>query len=879
MTAAGTRFGPYEIVEPIGAGGMGAVYRAKDTELGRDVAIKLLPESFVGDVDRLARLEREAKTLASLNHYNVAQIYGIERTSAGTALILELVEGPTLADRIANGPLPLNEACDIARQIAVALGAAHERGIVHRDLKPANVKIRPDGVVKVLDFGIAKVLETHPAVAERNAGPPATAARTEIGQILGTTAYMSPEQARGRPLDRRADIWAFGVVLYEMLTGRRPFAGEDVTDVVAAVLTAEPDFGALPALPPQLQAFLRQCLEKDPARRVHDIADVRLAIEGAYRWPTSAEHTAGRDDDRPDLARRRSFMGLGWLASGTLGLVAGSAGTQLLAGSAGRSQPPTYRQLTFRNGSISGARFQSDGENIVYGAAWDDEPFRIHTTRLSSYQSNVRADLTASLLALSRSGVAALSLDHATGSGFRPRGVLARVDLAGGAPRPLADDIVAADFDASGEIAAVLRHEGSVQVLEFPPGVAVVRESVISQLRISPDGNRVCFAANYDALMIAERGGEARTIAEGLPRIASCAWSPDGREIWFAYAPGNGTISSVEAIRPDGSGRRTLLTSPSWLTLYDVAGNGDLLVSSGSIRYSAHGARSPEARARDLAPFDASRVTYLAGSGDQVVLRDNSAESAQSGSNVYTRPIDGGAATAYEGRMNAICLSSGRQWLAILGTVEESGTASNRISLVPTGPGEPRVVDLGITFEYATGNNYGTNDWRYRCPDFSLDDRRLLLPFGRGPDDGAPRVYVYDFDEQRAIAVTPEGVAGPVVLSPDGRFVASNEAEGLVLYTVGSSDRRLAPGGRDPGRLARWGFDQDYVFLLEPRATGAGVYRRSLVTGLREHLHDVDVPDPAGVTRFDLWIARDGQGYAYTLDRILSNLFLVRGIG
>ncbi len=254
----GTHLGPYEITEPIGKGGMGEVYRATDTKLEREVAIKVLPEDVARDAERLARFEREAKVLASLNHPNIGHIYGLEEADGVKALVLELVEGPTLADRIAQGPISLDEALPIARQITEALEAAHERGIIHRDLKPANVKVRPDGTVKVLDFGLAKAVLPEAADSDPSASPTLTAA-TQLGVILGTAAYMAPEQARGKPVDKRADIWAFGVVLFEMLTGRRPFGGKDVSGTLARVIERDPDWTALPTdLPPTLEAFLRR---------------------------------------------------------------------------------------------------------------------------------------------------------------------------------------------------------------------------------------------------------------------------------------------------------------------------------------------------------------------------------------------------------------------------------------------------------------------------------------------------------------------------------------------------------------------------------------------------------------------------------------------
>jgi hypothetical protein len=310
---AGQRLGPYEIIAKLGEGGMGEVYRARDAKLGRDVALKILPETFANEPERLARFEREARTLASLNHPHIAQIYGLEDGPAeagphNRALVMELVEGEDLSARIARGPLPLDEALPIARQIAEALEAAHDAGIIHRDLKPANIKVRSDGRVKVLDFGLAKtgaagatgatgasgaVRYTGAAGANDQLNSPtitSPAALTMGGMILGTAAYMAPEQAKGKPVDKRADIWAFGCVLYEMVTARRPFDGEDITDTIAAVVSKEPDWSPVP---PMLTRLLHQCLQKDPRKRLRDIGDVWALIDDMPRTTSAPAVSRG----------------------------------------------------------------------------------------------------------------------------------------------------------------------------------------------------------------------------------------------------------------------------------------------------------------------------------------------------------------------------------------------------------------------------------------------------------------------------------------------------------------------------------------------------------------------------------------------------------
>ena len=366
----GTKLAHYEILEPIGKGGMGEVYRARDGKLGRDVAIKVLPEEFAKDKERLSRFQREAKLLASLNHPNIASIYGLEESDGVKALVLELVEGPTLAERIAEGPIPVEEALPIARQIAEALEAGHEAGVIHRDLKPANIKTKEDGTVKVLDYGLAKALEGDSpsgADSELSQSPTLTRQGTQSGVILGTAAYMSPEQAKGKRVDKRADIWAFGAVVYEMLTGKRAFAGEDVSDTLAAVLRAEPDLDALPVETPEsLRLVLRLCLSKDVTRRFQSIGDVRLAMEGAF------ETTATQGAVSQPVGWRPS-MGMATAAALLLGVITG-VGLWSVMHREPTPRPVARFSLPLPPGdSLTGrgrhvVALSSDGTRLVYSA-------------------------------------------------------------------------------------------------------------------------------------------------------------------------------------------------------------------------------------------------------------------------------------------------------------------------------------------------------------------------------------------------------------------------------------------------------------------------------------------------------------------------------
>jgi serine/threonine protein kinase len=362
--SAGTRLGPYEILAPLGAGGMGEVYRARDTKLRRDVAIKILPQIFTSDPERLARFEREAQMLAALNHSHIGAIYGVEDADGVHALVLELVEGETLAERLRRGSVPVVEALAIARQIADALEAAHERSIVHRDLKPANVKITPDGQVKVLDFGLAKAVVSNTTGPDLSQSPTLTVSNTSEGAILGTAAYMSPEQARGKTVDKRTDIWAYGCVLYELLTGRKAFAGETASDAIAAILEREPDWTKLPATAPApVPRLLRRCLEKDPSRRLRDIGDARLEVDDALSSPAQA------DLQKPAIMTRRT----------AISALAGAAGAATGIFAIRRYRGPVLRNLTqfsvaMPEGEVLRASFERhvamspDGNHIAYSA-------------------------------------------------------------------------------------------------------------------------------------------------------------------------------------------------------------------------------------------------------------------------------------------------------------------------------------------------------------------------------------------------------------------------------------------------------------------------------------------------------------------------------
>jgi hypothetical protein len=429
--AGGTRLGPYTVVSPLGAGGMGEVYRATDTRLNRDVALKILPDAFARDAERLARFEREAQVLASLNHPNIGAIHGFEESGGVKALVLELVDGPTLADRLAAGPMPLAEAVATAKQIADALSAAHEHGIVHRDLKPSNIKLRPDGTVKVLDFGLAKAADAISRDTDLTQSPTLVSpAVTQAGLILGTAAYMSPEQARGRHVDRRSDIWAFGCVLYEMLTGVRAFDGDDVTDTMAAILRGEPDWTRLPAdVPPALVRVLKRCMDKDRRQRRHDIADVRMDIDDALAAPAAELSTGGGSGARWTVRRAAALAAVMFGVAAVAGAFGWLARPEPPAAIA-RFVVPLAQDESYSNTGRHVLALSPDGQHLVYVAN-----FRLNLRHMDQ--------LAASVIRGTEAFDSSVREPFFSPDGqwiaFWAGGRLQRVALTGGTPVPLAE--------------------------------------------------------------------------------------------------------------------------------------------------------------------------------------------------------------------------------------------------------------------------------------------------------------------------------------------------------------------------------------------------------------------------------------------------------
>ena len=578
----GTLLDRFEIVESVGAGGMGEVYRARDTRIGRDVAVKVLPASLARDSDRMARFEQEARAAGMLNHPNLLVLHDIGTYEGAPFLVTELLDGQTLSDLLQAGPLRERLAVDVAAQAARGLAAAHEKGVVHRDLKPGNLFITTDGRVKILDFGLAK-LRGSAASDEMETVARSAAPVTEAGAVLGTVGYMSPEQVRGEEVDHRSDLFSLGIVLYEMLSGQRPFQAATAAETMTAILRQDPK--ELPAvdadLTPALDRLVRHCLEKMPEQRYQAAGDLAFELEGRS-WHTMSGVAAVVDDTRG----RPSAT---WKTAALVATILLSAAAAFLAG----------RWLA------------PDGKTIVYSAAWEDRPAELFQTRTDSSGSRALELKGADVLSISSRGEMAVLLKEDFLGTTVGLGTLARVPLAGGAPREVLRDVRYADWAPDGENLAVLRVDADGSRLEYPIG-NVLRRGGLRYLRVSPDGEHVAFIRGFQgrgAVWVVDRNGDSRMLSSGRLYLGEgLLWSPSGEEILFTS--GDSVQAALRAVDLAGNERVLHALSDRWV-LHDITSDGRILMEREVYRVQAiHGSAATGAE-RDLSWLDQSRLVSL----------------------------------------------------------------------------------------------------------------------------------------------------------------------------------------------------------------------------------------------------------------------------
>ena len=848
--AAGARFGPYEVLTPLGAGGMGEVYRARDTRLDREVAIKVLsspsPDAPPG---RLERFQREARAISRLSHPHICTLHDVGEQDGVAFLVMEYLEGTTLAERLEEGPLPIDEALRCAVQIAEALSVAHRERVIHRDLKPSNVMLTRQGV-KLLDFGLAKLTQADGDAARETTTQ--SVHLTEEGTLLGTVAYMAPEQLEGSEADSRTDIFALGAVLYEMATGRRPFVGKSRASLIAAILSSEPPPLATlqPMTPPALERAVQRCLAKDPDHRWQSARD--LAAE--LRWIGEGGSEAGVP--RRMAARRRSrSMVWGGVIGATL---AGAAFAWLWSREASRPAAPSFDQVTFRRGYVTDARFDPASQTIVYTASWEGGPRQVFSTRQGSYESRVVGE-AATVVSISRSGEMALILDQANG-------ILARAPLAGGAPRELLERVHHADWAPGGSDIAVVRRLGpSKFVVEFPIGTPVYEsESPIWNVRVSPNGDRIALSGMFGSgradVMVIDRSG-ARTIpAKGWAWLRGIAWAPEGDEVWFtASRAGTREPPAIWAVSLSGR-ERLVARTPVELFLHDISADGRVLLTARHRRAGMRCQPPGAANETELGWLDYSWVEALSSDGKTILFGDGPLDQPA----VYVRGSDGAPAVRLgEGIPRA--LSPEGTW--VLAVPAES----NRWFLLPTRAGASRELPRGSIVRLKTAA------W--------LDGNHLALS---GNEAGHPdRIYVQDIENGALRAIRQEGFILPPHASttPDGKALLAVERPGgrWSLLAVDGADPRPLPAVGAGDEPLQWSADGRALYVAHrgesTPETAADVYRVEIATGRRELFKRLTPPDPAGVE----WIERialtpDGRSYCYTYRQTLGTLYVAEGL-
>ncbi|HTO88643.1 MAG TPA: protein kinase [Thermoanaerobaculia bacterium] len=861
--SAGTRLGPFEILAPLGAGGMGEVYRARDSRLGREVAVKVLSQEFASDADRRKRFEQEARSASALNHPSIVTIHEIGSADSTFFIAMELVEGRTLREVLGDGPLPIRRLLDLAVQMAEGLAKAHGAGIVHRDLKPENVMVTRDGNAKILDFGLAKLLKPQP---EGTTNVPTAVSETQAGTILGTVGYMSPEQASGKPIDYRSDQFALGSILYEMASGKRAFQRDTHAETLTAIIREEPEPVArlAPGTPAPFRWLVERCLHKDPDGRyastwdlAQDLKSVRDHLSEAGVAPQAAVAPAAPKRN----LRRGVLTGLALLAILAAGILVGRQTV--------KPSPrtfPTFHKLTFRRGEVFAARFAPDGQTIAYGAAWDGRPAEVFFARPESPESRPLGIPGSSVLAISSTGEMALSLRFHFVGGFTTSGMLARMAVAGGgAPRDILDDVQWADWSPDGTNLAVVREIRGRNQLEFPIDKPLYQTAGwISHPRVSPDGNLIAFLEhpilNDDggSLAVTDRSGKKRTLADGFSTVWGLAWASGGKEIWFT-ASRAGSDRSLYAVALSGK-ERLLNRITGGLTLHDVSRDGRALLSHDFPRLGILGLSPGETKERELSWLDNSLAADLSADG-QTLLIAESGEGGGPGYSVFVRKMDGSPAVRL-GEGDGSGLSPDGKWALAINARSEPA----QIVMLPTGAGEPRQI---------THDNLN-----HQRAIFFPDGKRVLFS-GNEPGRGT-RLYVQDLVGGQPQAITPEGIrlwrSRPI--SPDGKSVIARGPEGKVyLYSVSPEEPRPVPGLEAGEIPVQWSPDGRFLYVYRRGDVPARVFRVDLASGKRELWKELQPGDTTGLEEVaNVWLTPDGKGYVYNHIRTLSDLYLAEGL-
>ncbi len=838
---------------------MGEVYRARDPKLNRDVAIKILPEALAADPVALARFEREAQAVAALSHPNILAIFDFGRHGDTAYAVMELLEGETLRARLAHGALPARKAVELAVQIADGLAAAHEKGIVHRDLKPENVFITHDGRAKVLDFGLAK----SPG---QSAGPGAsmqvTSGHTGPGLVMGTAAYMSPEQVRGEAVDHRSDIFSFGAVLYEMLAGQQAFGRETATESMTAILKEDPPeiAATIAGSSPGLQRIVQHCLEKKPGERFQSARDIAFALQAL-----SGSAVASGPAVAVTHGNWRRWLAVG---GGALAVAVALAAGVLVGRSSGQSGPSRITRLTFQRGQVDAARFAPDGQTIVYSAAWNGSPYEVFSTRLGSTESRSLGFLASVLASVSASGEMALLRNAVPSVVYQPTaqvGMLASAPLAGGPAHDLEEAIQFADWSPDGKQLAVVRVRDGKTRLEFPIGQVLYETGGwIANPRFSPRGDRIAFldipstSRAQGRVAVVDLNGKRTVLADGLKMTNGLAWSPRGDEVWFA---GGRIDLPKELIAATLSGReRVVYRALTAIHLYDIGADGRVLLGQEERRRELWGRAAGSLEDRDLTWMDNSSLNSASFDGKTVVINE-AGEGGGAEQGVYLRAMDGSAPVRI-GSGFVFDLSADGKWVL---TMAHGGTPRQQIVLLPTGAGQPRELP--------------TESLAYVGGMFSPDGRKII--FGAVRPGEAERLYVQNVDGGGPQKAFGEGLVPsvtPSYISADGRFVVVDYAGRPLLQSIAGGDPRPIPG-LSPGEEIVGFTDDGRIYVASLSGPWARLFRVDPGTGRREFWKEIGPADATGAWPIDgLCVTAEGSAYVYNFARRLSDLYVVEGL-
>ena len=856
----GTRLGPYEIVAAVGAGGMGEVYRARDTRLERTVAIKILPESFAGDRERLERFQQEARILSTLNHPNLMAVYDVGVQDGMHFLVSEFLEGETLRERLEAGPLPQRRVVEYGLQIAKGLAAAHEKQIVHRDLKPENIFVLRDGRVKILDFGLAKQ-KAMAATADATMTSPN---QTSAGTVLGTAGYMSPEQVRGEAVDSRSDIFALGAILYEMIAGQRAFRGDSSVEVMTSILKQEPpdlsESGTNVSL--GLQRIVHRCLEKKPEARFQSASDLAFALDSLSNAGTSSAGLRALKD--AGQKRSRLLLPAMLLAALAIGAIAAWALHHPAVNLA------TFTQISFRSAFIRHARFAPDGRTVVYDSTTDGKPTELFSTRTDTIEAQ-SLHIPASLLSISSTGELAVTLDTLFDPKFTPTGRLARVPIGGGSTRELMDAVTDADWSPDGSSLAVSHRVGHHFQLEFPPGkVLYQNDGYISDLCFSPAGDKIAFVGH--AILGDDRGtvevvdlqGNHKVLTREFSTIQGLAWPSKGNDIWFTSAV-NSEPSSLRAVTLDGK-ERVLLSSPAKLHLQDVSKDENVLLSVEDYRDQQILSETQTAKVRDVSSFP-FQITEAFSPDGQTLLLNTYVTGSNSDYNLYTQRTDG-SPPALIGQGAGLGFSSDGKWVLAADPVN-----LQHLRVIPTGVGEPRTLSAPV------GTAYVGAAW--------VPGGKQILALVQAPGH-PPATYIQDLETGTVRAIGKEGKylwsigeQGAGTVSPDGKsFITTDGNKNYWVQPMDGGEPSEVKGLL-PGDLPLdWHSGSENIFFERPIGTDASeIYDLNLATGkskLWSHFTPVD--KSAMLAMRHPIITQDGAHVLYVVQRIFSTLFVANGI-